>query len=301
MDLKTIQTIVAIADHGSFVEASDAVGLSQSAVSLRIKALEDRLGVALFDRSCRPPVLNSEGHAFVVQARAILETWQDLISSFKPMPTVTSLNLGAVPTSVSGALPVALGQLRDEQPHLSIRLVSALSDRLEEMVLKRELDCAIVTKASVSSPDINWHTIVREPLVVISPPDTVAETDVDALSAAPYIRFNRHAWAGQLIEQELTSRALKLRPAMDVDTLDGISQLVANGLGVSVVPARPVNNPFPDGVRVIPFGRPPVYRTVGLIERADNPRTSVVSVLVDALETAALSVYRRAQELVDIA
>ncbi|WP_350335884.1 LysR family transcriptional regulator [Coralliovum pocilloporae] len=299
MDLKTIQTIVAIADHGSFVEASEAVGLSQSAVSLRIKALEDRLGVALFDRSCRPPVLNSEGHAFVAKARTILDTWQDLIGSFRPMPRVTSLNLGAVPTTVSGALPVALNRLRQEQPHLSIRLVSALSDRLEEMVLKQELDCAVVTKASVSSPDIKWHTIVREPLVVISPSHVTADSDVDALSAAPYIRFNRHTWAGQLIEQELTSRALKLRAAMDVDTLDGISQLVANGLGVSVVPIRPINNPFPDGVKVMPFGRPPVYRTVGLIERADNPRASLVSVLVEALESAAASVYGKVQEHVD--
>ncbi|MCG8360543.1 MAG: LysR family transcriptional regulator [Kiloniellales bacterium] len=291
MDLKTLQTIVAIADHGSFAEAGEAVGLSQSAVSLRVKALEARLGVTLFDRGNRPPSLNAEGHAFVAEARSIVESWQALLGDFVPSPRVTSLHIGAVPTSICSVLPPALRRLRESKPHLSIRLTTALSDRLEEMVLKQELDCAIVGETRKPAIGVRWHAFAREPLVVIAPSGAAAASDVELLTSAPYIRFSRHAWAGQLIEQEVVRRGIKLQPAMEVDTLDGIALLVASGLGVSVVPSRPRTNPFPDSIQAVPFGRPPIHRVLGLIERADNERADLTRVMVLALSAVAAEIY----------
>lgn len=283
MDIKTLQTLVAIADHGSFAEASDAIGLSQSAVSLRIKSLEDRLGAALFDRACRPPMLNSEGHAFVEKAREVIDSWEGLISEFEQAPTITTLRLGAVPSSVFGVLPPGLMSLREAEPQLKIRLTTALSDRLEEMVLKRELDCAVVSETVTLPPGLRRYDFAREQLTVIAPAGMAGETDTELFAAAPYIRFKKHAWAGQLIEQEIKRRAIRLNVAMEVDTLDGISHLVASGVGISVVPERPAANPFPDSIRPVPFGDPPVHRVLGLIERVDNRRGAITSLLNLAL------------------
>lgn len=71
MDVKTLHTLIAIVDHRGFAAAGRAVGLSPSGVSLQIKALEDELGLSLFDRTARPPRLTSEGELFVGRASTL--------------------------------------------------------------------------------------------------------------------------------------------------------------------------------------------------------------------------------------
>ena len=75
---------MAIADQRTFAAAAQVVGLTQSAVSLQIKALESELGVTLFDRTRRPPVLNADGRALVDRAREIIDLADQLTQSFRP-------------------------------------------------------------------------------------------------------------------------------------------------------------------------------------------------------------------------
>ena len=76
---------------------------------------------------------------------------------------------------------------------------------------------------------------------------------------------------------------------MEVDTLEGILGLVAGGLGVSVVPRRNLAQPFPPGVKVVPFGDPPVTRSLGVLQPMDNPRGHFVRQLYEALLEASQS------------
>ena len=79
--------------------------------------------------------------------------------------------------------------------------------------------------------------------------------------------------------------------AIEVDTLDGITHLVASGVGISVVPQRPVGSPFPDSIQAVPFGDPPVHRVLGLIERVDNRRGAITALLHRALSDTADQIY----------
>src|SRR5690606_26789473 len=81
MGIRQLRTLVEIADGGSFSAAARRLYLTQSAVSMQMKALEDELRVALFDRACRPPVLNSVGWRLVEEARAIIERYETLRST----------------------------------------------------------------------------------------------------------------------------------------------------------------------------------------------------------------------------
>ncbi len=80
MELRQLRTLVAIADAGTFAAAADTVGLTQSAVSLQIKGLEQEIGTAIFDRRHRPPVLNERGLELVEQARKVLDLCRTIIS-----------------------------------------------------------------------------------------------------------------------------------------------------------------------------------------------------------------------------
>ncbi len=283
MDVRTLYTLLAIVDHRSFAEAGKAVGLSPSGVSLQIKNLEEEFGVTLFDRSTRPPRLNQDGQRFVHRAREIVASWERLTESLTRNSIVGVLELGAIPTIVSGALPIALQRLRRKTPDLRIRLTTGLSHELEDLLHRGSLDAAVLSQPTDLDPGMTWSSFCSEPLFVIAPKGTQGETDREILTGGPFIRFKRYAWVGRLIDEELRRRAIEVHSPMEVDTLEGIFGLVANGLGVSVVPRRSVARPFPPNVKAAPFGDPPVARRLGVLQRSDNPRVHLVQQLFDAL------------------
>jgi len=287
MDLRHLKTLIAIAEHRTFAAAGDGVGLTQSAVSLHVKALEDQLGTRLFDRSTRPPLLNARGKALVERAREIIRLCDDLTDSVGAETVGGRLDLGAVPTVLTGVLPQALLSLRKSHPELRIGVSSGLSAELADGVRRGNLDVAVVSEPAELAAGISWHACGREPLMVIAPKGTRGKTDKALLEALPFIRFTRLAWAGGIIDAHLRDRGIRVRPDMEIDTLEGVATMVSSGLGVSVVPKRPIDKVFPGKVRAVPFGEPPLHRSVGLIERTANPK----ALLVKALNVELLKLY----------
>lgn len=283
MELRNLRTLVAIADHGGFAAAGAAIGLTQSAVSLHVKAVEDELGEILFDRTRRPPLLNAKGVTLVERAREIVRLSAELKQSLGDESLLGALELGAIPTVLTGILPKALAAMKSAHPRLMIRLTSGLSGELAPRVYKGELDVAIVSEPLEVATGLSWHPYTREPLVVIAPADAEGETDRELLEALPFIRFQRFAWAGRLIDARLRDRGIKVRQSMEMNTLEGIALMVAHGLGVSVIPKRDVDEPFPPDLKVVPFGNPPVERILGLIERTTNPKAHLVKALYEIL------------------
>jgi DNA-binding transcriptional LysR family regulator len=279
VELRHLRTLVAIADYGGFAVAGAAIGLTQSAVSLHVKALEEGLGALLFDRSKRPPLLNARGADLVERAREIVRLCADLEDSLAGADIAGVLELGAIPTVLTGTLPAALASMAAAHPGLLVRLTSGLSAELARRVYKGELDAGIVTEPVELAAGLSWHPIAAEPLVVIAPEDAREESDHALLESRPFIRFKRFAWAGQLIDARLRDRGIKVRTSMEVDSLEAISLMVAHGLGVSVVPLRNIPQPFPPHVKVVDFGSPPVQRLVGIIERTSNSKTHFVRAL----------------------
>ncbi len=279
MEFRYLKTLIAIADRRTFVAAGEAMGLTQSAVSLHMKALERELGTQLFDRSRRPPVLNAHGRTLVERARTIVDLCDRIGDGFARDELSGTLDLGAMGTSLTGVLPMALASLQASHASLRIRVTGGLSADLAAAVAKGELDAALVTEPTQLATGLRWHSVVREPLMVIAPAGTAGDTDRALLEARPFIRFKLHTWAGKLIDTHLRDRRINVNPGMEIDSLEAVSLMVSHGLGVSVVPERRVDAPFPPNIRKLPFGDPPLHRVVGLVERTSNPRAHLIKAL----------------------
>ena len=286
MNLRQLQTLVAVADHGSFTAAGAAIGLSHSAVSLHVKALEETLGLALVDRATRPPRLTPHGAALVERARRMGALMDEIRALGSEAALAGSLAVGVVPTEMIHLLPPALARLRRLHPRLSLRVRTGLSSELAQAVLDATLDVAVVTAPDIAPEGLVMHEIAREPLVVIGPADAPEATDVAMIAAHPFIWFSRNTWAGQQIERLVDARGLEPRAAMEVNSLEAIEALVAHGLGVSVVPER-ARAPLPPSVRRLPFGPERAHRRLVLVERAGNPRARLAAALHAALAAAA--------------
>jgi DNA-binding transcriptional LysR family regulator len=286
MDIKSLTTLIAIVDHGSFAAAGQSLGLSASAVSLQIGALEGELGRPLFDRSTRPPSLTENGRLFVERARALVQDWQILTENFQTDTAGGMLRLGAVHTVVSGMLPVALRRLRSRHEGLLVRLHTGLSHELEDRIRRGSLDCALVTDPPDRPSDLIFHDVAEEPLVVLAPASAPGRSDAAILSQNPYVRFSPAARMAKLIDRALSDRAVQINTVMEVDTLEGVISLVSQGLGVSIVPLQD-DRPLPDTVRHVPFGAPAVTRKLCLVELQGNPKRRLVKVLADELRAVA--------------
>jgi DNA-binding transcriptional LysR family regulator len=283
MELRQLRTLVAIEDYGSFAAAADAVGLTQSAVSLQIRHLEDELGVELFDRRRRSPVFNGKGRALVEHARKVVEICQHISQHSAVEALEGMLMLGAVPTSLDGIVPQALASMREYHPRLLVKVASGLSAELTARTRSGDINTAVVTEPQQLADGLIAHLIAREPLIVIAPPEVEGESDQEILESGPFIQFDRRAWVGQQIDQHLKDRGIRVSLGMEINTLEAIARMVRCGLGVSVVPLPTGREMISAGLKWVSFGDPPLYRSLVVIERQANPQARLVSGLVSAL------------------
>jgi DNA-binding transcriptional LysR family regulator len=288
LSLRALRSFVAIARHGSFAAAAAALGLTQSAVSLQMRGLEQALRARLFDRARRAPTLTAAGRALVARAGEIVALYDGLPAALAGPELAGTLVLGAVPTVLSGVLPDALVALRARHPQVQVRVIAGLSAELAALVERGEADAACVSEPAIRLPaGLAWREFARERLLVIAPPDAPAGSDRALLARYPFIRFNRRAWAGRLIDAQLRRRAIAVNEVMELDSLEAIALMVSRGLGASIVPERAAGVALPARLVRRPFGRPPLIRRLGLVERAGHPRAALTAALLARLRAAA--------------
>lgn len=285
MNLTFLRTLVAIAEHGSFAAAARILDLSQSAISLHVQTIEAELGRPLFDRSARPPILTDAGTTAVGRAKDILALTDELRASLSEAAVVQGrLQLGAVGSTLTGLLPLALSELRTHHPGLHVEIVSGVSSQLLAMVQRRRLDAAVVSDYEEAERTIDWRPFLRERLVLIAPPDT-SGTDVQRLVRThPFIRYNPSAAVGRVIDRAIRRLKLEPRESMRLDWLEAIEAMVARGHGVAIVPDRHIR-PL-ERVRTVALPGPGHYRTLGMIETVGNPKRRLTDLVFAKLFAA---------------
>ncbi len=283
LNLRALEVFLAVVDQGSFAAAGEAIGLTQSAISLQIKALEQDFETVFFDRSKRPPVLNADGALLAQKSRQMLEQFHELKQSFIERHYSGTLHIGTVPSVLTGILPCALSRMRKKYPRLLVNLNTDLSRELSVKVQKGELDGAIVTEPQHLSGELSWQPFAAEPLVVISPKGTEGLIDTELLSRYPFLQFKKYTWVSNLIDRHLKDRNIQVKTELAVDSLESIEMMVAEGLGVSIVPLRSHCHELDRKVVISPFGKKPVKRLVGVIQRTANPNAELINMLHEIL------------------
>ncbi len=284
MNITQLRSLVAIADAGGFSSAADNLYVTPSAISHQMRELEAELGAALFDRASRPPRLNAHGHAVVERGRDLLERFDLLVELAKaPGEIGGRLMLGCVNGASSDLIPRALTRLYASHPAVQVSIEEGLSEPLANRVRKRELDAAIITELTEADPELKSLLITEEAMVVVAPPDCRLVDWREVLTAYPFIRLNRNAGMGKIIDRALRENRVQVDEAMELDSSETVVGMARAGIGAGVIPAGRLRH-VPDGeVVVLPFGEPPLHRRVVLIERINNPRSDLSQLVYDAV------------------
>lgn len=287
MSIRMLKTLIAVEDHGTFSAAAEAVFVTHAAVSQQMKALEAMWEVAIFDRSKRTPELTPIGRALAAKSRKVVEDYDNLVESVIGDDGFSDdLYLGAVPTTLTGLMPLAISLLKDAFPNLHVRIVPGLTHDLLRNLERGTLDAAIVTKLGPTPKTQNWQDIAAEPLQLLASQDLESDDPVHLLKNNPFIRFSRDAVVGRLIESWLQDQNIAVTDIMELEGLEAISSMVLSNLGVSIVPKRCVQNMNPLPLKRILLAENGPTRQLGLLSPANTTKSRVLDEVHKALMQA---------------
>ncbi|AVI64089.1 LysR substrate-binding domain-containing protein [Halomonas sp. M1] len=286
--IRELKTLVAVAQHGTFAAAGQQVGLTQAAVSAQMKRLEEALGLTLFERSGRAAVLTQRGQETLLQAQALLGMYATLGDSPSHQGLDTRLTIGAIASIQRTLLPAVLARFHRRYPECHTRLVPGLSMDLMNQVDAGELDMAVIIRPPFSlHSDLRWTPLAHEPFRLLVPRQLPGEEWRELLTHHPFVRYDRTSFGGRQVDRFLRDNHCQVRDICEVDELDAIVQLVADGVGVALVPQPKALKRWPKGVRAIDLGERTIHRDIGLIHRTNGHLSQPARALSQLIGTIA--------------
>jgi DNA-binding transcriptional LysR family regulator len=243
VELRQLKHFLVVAEEHHFTRAAQRLNIVQSGLSASIQALEEDLGAALFVRTTRRVELTDAGRTLLVEARRALaaaDAARDAVASVQGLTrgTLTIGLMQGLPASV--ALPETLGRFHRQYPGVAIRLVQAGSEQLLESVRSGSLDLAFPAVAGPLPPGIVTRPLAESALVLAcSASHRLAarhHVTLEDLRDEDFVEF-QHDWTASLLADRAFAEArITRRRAFEVNDLFTLTDLVAHGLGVAVVP-----------------------------------------------------------------
>ena len=273
--LQQFRYLVAVADALHFSRAADTVHVTQPTLSAQLKELEGKLGVQLVERSRSGVMLTPIGAEVAARARAVLRDVADIVTLARAGddPLSATMRVGVVGSLGSYFLPLVIPALHAAHPKLTFYVREGTAADLLGRLRDGALD-ALFFPLPLDAPDLTAAPLFHEPLLVVMPADhPLAAYDTvprDALSGEVVTTLE----AGHRLHDTVAALAAEVGASLSLDyegtSLDTLRQMVATGLGLSVLPALYVRSEVARESLVVarPLSDPQPGRDIGMVWRA---------------------------------
>jgi LysR family transcriptional regulator, hydrogen peroxide-inducible genes activator len=294
MTLTELRYIVAVARERHFGRAAETCFVSQPTLSVAVKKLEDELGLVLFERGPGEVSVTPGGQKIVEQAQRVLEEASRIreIAAAGKDPLAGPLRLGAIYTIGPYLLPKLIPILRRTAPAMQLLIQENFTHRLADELKSGQVD-VIVVALPFEEPGIVTRAVYDEPFLVAVPKGHPWEnrkrvTSEELTSESLLLLGEGHCFRDQVLDICHTVRAKDRSPlakSVEGGSLETIRQMVAGGVGVTVLPATSTGagGGAGDLIRILPFARPVPTRRVGIAWRRSFPRPAAIEALRKAI------------------
>lgn len=287
MNLRALRTLVEIDRVGGFATAADRLGLTLSAVSAQMKALEIELGFGLFDRTRRPPALTPEGRQTAAHARAVFAEIDAVRAIGEGDGGVRGrYRIGFVGTAGVRLMPGFLAGAAAAHPEARISVESGLSDALIDRVRSGDLDAAVVTETPDPPREVALHRLRREPFALAAPAAAAEWPLGRCVRELPFIQFRPSSGIGLLVERYLRRAHGDVAPAIVLDNVESVMGCVNSGLGYAIVP-EPDARRYAGEAAISALSDPPLSRHLALAVRSDAARAQAAAAFAALLREPA--------------
>lgn len=288
MNLRDLEYLVAIEDHGNFGRAAEACHVSQPTLSMQVKKLEQYLGVTLIERHPREFFFTPVGKRVVEQARIVLREAAAIrtLAALEKDPEAGTIRLGIIPTVAPYWLPWMMPAIRNLYPRLDLELTEDRTAHLVTRLQDGSLDLLFLA-IPLEDPAIETLEVVREPFFLAvsrsSPLARRSRIQKDDLEGQEILLLEEgHCFRDQALEVCHRAGAVE-KSSFKATSLETIRHMVAGGAGMTLIPERAVS--AHDGLRYVPFQSPVPSRSLGFAWRRSYPRARLVQDLGRKLRT----------------
>ncbi len=289
MNLRDLQYLVALAETGHFGRAAERCYVSQPTLSAQIRKLEESLGVALVERRPRRVALTAAGEGVVERARRMLRDADDIraLARARQDPLAGRLKMGLIPTLGPYLLPRVAPRIARALPKLQLMLHEYQTAPLVERTAQGGLDLAILALPA-DTKGLVTRSLFAEAFLVAMP-------ESHRLAARKRLRSSDLADEKLLLLEEghcLRDQALEVCKHAGTEeqdfratSLETLRQMVAAGLGITLLPRLAAEGPFAStrGLIVRPFSPPAPNRVIGAIWRRSTSRLNAISAVCDII------------------
>ncbi|MGY4493280.1 LysR family carnitine catabolism transcriptional activator [Pseudomonas sp. TE3610] len=288
MNVKQLRAFLAVAQALSFAQAGERLHLSQPALSLTIKALEDDLGGPLLVRTTRSVALTPEGETLLPLARQLLADWDNAEELLRQHFTLQTgkVSIAAMPSFAGNLLPAALKTFRDRHPRVNVAVHDVINEQVLEMVRHRRVELGIGFEPE-STSSLVFTPFYLDRFVAVVPADSpLAQREQISwkeLLQEDFVTLQRPSAVRLMLEQDLAAVHGKLSVAFESHQLSTVGRMVASGLGVSAVPSLCIAQMEELGARCVALDEPRIERRIGLMRLADHKLSAAAQALQDVL------------------
>ena len=288
ISIKQLQAFVAVANSGSFAEASVIIHLSQPALSISIKKLEEAVGGKLLARSTRSVALTPEGAEFLPVVERLLADWDRSLDDVHNLFTLNrgKLDIAAMPTFASSLLPELLAKYHRLYGDVKVTVHDVIAESVVEMVRNGRVELG-VTFDPGDAQDLNFQPLFRDRFVAALPANHELLKKKNLkwrdLENTAFIALQRPSSIRLLLDKALLDSGIEIKPAFEAHQLASIGRMVSTGLGVSVVPALSAGQMEEMGAVCRPISSPTITRKVGLITRKRHPQSVATKAMVEVI------------------
>ena len=292
MEIDHVETFLAVVTFGGFRRAAESLRVTQPAVSARIKALEQSLGVALFERRPGGLLLSAAGRALRPYAEQILHAValaRQAVHDLQPS-SGSALEIAAALSICTYLLPDVLKRFQRAHPNVMITVRSGHSKDVLEMVLREEADIGLAR--SLNHPAVETVSLRDDPLILVSHrahwPTRARRARLEEVAARPLVFFDRGSSDWTLINGLFRRAGLVPNVVLEVETIEAAKRMVERGLGLAFLPHLAVAREIRRGTLVVIeiIGAEPLSRSLDVIHSRHRPLSTEALAFLRTLRIA---------------
>jgi DNA-binding transcriptional LysR family regulator len=257
LDVKQLRVLKAVAEHGSFSAAAEALSYTQPAISQQVAALEKQTGTTLVDRTSRGVRLTDAGLALVDHAEVVLARLAAAEAELEAMAGIRGgrVRLASFPTAGASLLPPAVALFTQRHPDVELSFVEREPEEAAQMLRAAELEVALVFEyAEYDQPElerfyegIELHRLVDDPMYLAlplgHPGANKPRVRLRDLSDEIWIQESgNHSWCGRFHETACLAAGFKPKVGFRSDDYNVVQGLIAAGVGISLLPGLSLTN-----------------------------------------------------------
>jgi LysR family hydrogen peroxide-inducible transcriptional activator len=288
MEIKQLQSLVAIADHGSFSAAAKYLDTVQSNVSAHIGRLEAALGTVLIDRSTG--ALTDEGDLVLTRARRILHEVEDIDADIHSLGDTAKgdCRVGTIGTTARWLMPPLLSSISRHHPEVRTTIVEGATSSLLLRLANGEIDAAIV-HLPIADNTLDVRELFAEELFLVAPTQHVlanhTSITLEELAEHPIMLAPRGTAQRRIVDRAAANHGVALQSLAEIDGVRLMASLVFEGFGAAIVPASAVPGWLKGNFVRIPIEEMP-RRVVGWVQRPrPRPNRATLAVRERAIDT----------------